>query len=455
MDASKLIHSLGEDNAVRDESLFTGHAFTISSPRSIEEVCEIVRYCAAHKMSITPHGGLTGINGAGTASYNHRMDLRKLNNITYCKEDHSLWAESGATFSEIESFLRKESNLSYEFPASPTEKSATIGGALSFNAHGLRSYKYGGVSQFVTEIEYCDNLGTLHQCTPADPDFQELLGSEGMFAIITRIHLRTIESPAFLWGLMFFFPGNLDAAKFADAIPAGSSISVFEFCDHNSFELLQEFRSQISSLSRLPDLPTGNLAAIYLELECESEEDLELSAETLLLLSSEYGCDPDTVWSVEGEDVETFRLLRHTISECINLKIATYHAKDVRIKKLSCSCFFPDKTRHDLVQDYQNCLAEHQLSGILFGHIGSGNLYVNILASSATEYFQGLRLIENWCQSAYKTGGYAFSECGVGKLYRDIFYHAAPIDLLNKRIKLKQKWDPQYLFNPENMLLQL
>ena len=91
---------------------------------------------------------------------------------------------------------------------------------------------------------------------------------------------------------------------------------------------------------------------------------------------------------------------------------------------------------------------------MIFGHIGSGNPYVNILSHSADEYYRGLALVEAWSKDAFEAGGQAFSECGVGKLYRDIFYRTAPIELLNRRIKLKQKWDPDGLFNPKNMLIQ-
>ena len=450
----QLIHTLGEDNAIRDESFFTGHAFSSSSPKTPGEVCEIVQYCFKKGLTITPHGGLTGINGAGTATNNHSMSLQYLSSLTYRAEDHSLWAEAGATFEEIEKEVRKSSNMTREFPASPTEKSATIGGAVSFGACGLRSYKYGSVSDFITEIEYCDFQGILHSCKTADTEFHELFGSEGMLAVITGVRLRTVPIPKSLWGLMFFFPDNLCAAKFADAISDTKQISVFEFCDSTSFELIQEYQSQISSISRIPEIPSSKQAAIYLELEDENEDSLEETAEYLLELADTYHGDTDNIWTVAGDEVESLRLLRHAISECINLTIGKCHASDIRIKKLSCSCSFPDKNKYEIVKYYQDDLNKYHLSGVIFGHLGSGKPYVNILPHSADEYYTGLTLIEKWAKDSFSTGGSAFSECGVGKLYRDIFYRATPIDLLNKRIKLKQKWDPHNLFNPKNMLVQ-
>lgn len=447
------IRSIGENNSIRDESLFTGHAYSISSPRSVDEVCQIVKYCSDNQITITPHGGLTGINGAGAATNNHSMSLQNLSAVSYCDEDHTLWAQAGATFSDIETAVRKGSNMTYEFPASPTEKSATIGGAISFDAHGLRSYKYGSVSCFVTEIEYCDYNGNLHHCNNTDDTFHELLSSEGMFAIITGVRLRTVPISKYLWGLMFFFPDSICATGFADAISTVSNISVFEFCDSKSFELIHEFQSQISSISRIPELPSINQACIYLELESDSEEELEETAESLLSLTEDFHGDPDNIWTLEGDDVESLRLLRHAISECINLKIACFHAHDVQIKKLSCSCFFPDKNRTELIEYYQKSLEQHHLSGVIFGHIGSGKPYINFLPNSTDEYHKARKLIEIWSKDAFESGGYAFSECGVGKLYNDIFFNVAPIELLNKKIKLKQKWDPYSRFNPHNMLV--
>ena len=44
--------------------------------------------------------------------------------------------------------------------------------------------------------------------------------------------------------------------------------------------------------------------------------------------------------------------------------------------------------------------------------------------------------------------------CGVGKLYRSLFCSTAPLDVLNKRIKSKQRFDPENRFNPGNMFTQ-
>ena len=191
MKESILIHPLSDSNSVRDESFFTGHPFSASSPETADEVRQVILCCAAHGITITPHGGLTGINGAGTATNNHSMNLQHLTGVSYRAKDNTLWALAGTTFSEIETSVRKESNMTREFPASPTEKSATIGGALSFGARGLRSYKYGSVSDFVTELEYCDCNGNLHLCSASDSNFHDLLGSEGMLGIITGVRIRT------------------------------------------------------------------------------------------------------------------------------------------------------------------------------------------------------------------------------------------------------------------------
>ena len=56
MKESLLIHSPGEDNSIRDESLFTGRALSVSSPQTADEVKQIFRYCAYNGMTITAHG---------------------------------------------------------------------------------------------------------------------------------------------------------------------------------------------------------------------------------------------------------------------------------------------------------------------------------------------------------------------------------------------------------------
>lgn len=446
-----IIVPMGADNVMRDESQYSGMAFSASFPTNAEQVCEIVLQCRDKGECITVHGSLTGINGAGVPNKGHSMNTSKLCAVEYDAEQNTIWAQAGATFSRIESTVRQKSGMTREFPASPTEKTATIGGALAFGAAGLRAFKVGNVAQYVLELEYCDNAGQIHRVKRGEEDFDLLLGSEGMCAIITAAKLSTAVIARAVWGFIFFFKTDERAADFADCVAEMKAVSVLEYIDRASFELVEEFKSSLSAISGLVGMPEGENAAIYLEMEAATEEEIEAAAEDLMEIAVENESDPDIAWTAVGDEVEVFRSLRHAVSECVNMVIARHHITDSKVKKLSMAIKFSDRNRGEILQYYRQQLENTALSYVIFGHLGSFSPYVNIIPTTASEYSRGKELAKAWCQEAFANGGCAFVECGVGKLYRDLYCETAPIEELNRKIKTKRRFDAENLFNPGNM----
>ena len=84
------------DAAIRDESLFTGIAHSASSPETAEDVCRIVRHCRDTGETITVHGSLTAMNGAGVPIRGHSMGLERLCHVSYDAETKTAWAQAGA-----------------------------------------------------------------------------------------------------------------------------------------------------------------------------------------------------------------------------------------------------------------------------------------------------------------------------------------------------------------------
>jgi len=63
-------------------------AGVVALPKSTQEVCAIVNLCAAHKVPIVPHGGRTGLAGAGASLPGQLIvDLKALNKIVALDTD--------------------------------------------------------------------------------------------------------------------------------------------------------------------------------------------------------------------------------------------------------------------------------------------------------------------------------------------------------------------------------
>ena len=247
-----IILPVGGNQVVHDESQFSGTAFSVSYPETVQDVSDIVRTCAQSGESITVHGSLTALNGAGVPLYGHCMDMQRLSQVTYDPQDQTVWAQAGASFQSIEQTVRRESHMTREFPASPTEKTATLGGGLSFHTAGLRSFRYGSVADHVLELEYCNNKGEIRRLTRGQDGFDLFLGSEGMCGVITGARLSTVPLLPHVWGLIFFFDDDDTAIDFAARAEGLDCVSVLEYMDSACFRLADEYRDSLSASRAFP-----------------------------------------------------------------------------------------------------------------------------------------------------------------------------------------------------------
>ena len=216
---------------LQDESLFSGWADSTSAPATTEELCAVLRYCREMGLPVTVRGSLTAMNGAGVPSGGHSMSMERLNRVDYDPDTQTIWAQAGACFQKIEQTVRRETGGMREFAASPTEKTATIGGALCFATSGIRALGYGTVAQQVLELEYCDNTGAVRTVDQNSEECKLLLGSEGMCAVITGVRLATTLVPGENWGLIFFLDSEDRAAELASSIRNLPGVTALEYLD--------------------------------------------------------------------------------------------------------------------------------------------------------------------------------------------------------------------------------
>lgn len=448
---NNLIIPLGaKSTEFHDESLYTGYALSKSEPKTAQEVSEIVKQCIAGGEQITISGSLTGLNGAAVPSGCHSMSTRKLKEMVYNRGNDTVIVGSGVTFGEIEQFVLKQSHSTREFGVSPTEKTATIGGALSFGSTGLRSFKLGSIASFVESIEYCDAFGDLK--TISSEALFHFVGSEGMLGVITQATLRTIQKKPVVWGLMFFFPQESLAVSFVDSITSCEGLETVEFIDKSCFDLCEHYKEDMSSLAAIPAMPEGQCCAVYLEIHAENESSAEESAQILMEKAELCQGNSDLAWAMVGDEVEKLRAFRHAIAECINIEIAKRHEKDARIKKMIIDISWKHTSRLAVLDFYRGVLEHAGLQALVYGHLGIFSLYVDIIPNSYDEYLKGMKLIDYCYKKAINSGNIAFSEFGIGKLNKQLFCKNAKVDELNQKLKIKRKYDPDGVFNPGNMI---
>lgn len=195
-------------------------------PRDEDEIAAILRVCEERGIAVVPFGGGTSVVGGldplrGEFAAVISLDLRRLNRL------HSLDEVSGEAVlgaglkgPEAERLLGERGFSLGHFPQS--YQFATIGGFAATRSSGQDSAGYGRFNDMVRGLRAVTPAGVLDLGrapeSAAGPDLRQLLiGSEGVFGVITRVRVRVHPVPATTRYEAWSFP---DFATGADALRA-------------------------------------------------------------------------------------------------------------------------------------------------------------------------------------------------------------------------------------------
>ncbi len=440
-----------KSNELHDESLYTDYANSHSNPTNENEVALIIKECKKINEKITVCGSLTGLNGAGVPAKGHSLCTKHLNKMSYNFDSNTIEVDTGATFEDIQNFVTLKSKGTRELPIYPTERTATIGGAISFNSSGLRSYRLGKINEYVEKITLCNQDGEFVSLSKTDQEFNDFFGSEGMLGILTSVTLKTIKKINFVWGIMFFFESDIDSIKFVNLIDKYKEIQTIEYIDKNCFNLCEKYKSTMSTIESIPKIQDHIATGIYIEIYNENEEQIEQLCEILMEEAILCNSDPDLAWAMSQEEIRKLQDYRHAIAECLNIEVAKYNNIDSRIKFVNIDIKWETKSRIEIINYYRSLFNNTPLNYYIFGHIGNNSPYVTILTKTIDEYILANKIVEICYKSAIIEKDIIFDEFGIGKLNKNIFCNSEKIESLNKKMKAKHKYDANGLFNPLNM----
>jgi alkyldihydroxyacetonephosphate synthase len=173
-------------------------------PADEDEVGAILRHCAQRSIAVVPFGGGTSVVGGldpirGDFKAVVALDLRRLDEL-HGLDEVSGEAELGAgvTGPEAERLLGERGFSLGHFPQS--FQFATIGGFAATRSSGQDSAGYGRFDDMVRGLTAVTPAGVLDlgraPASAAGPDLRQLiLGSEGVFGVITRVRLRVHPVP--------------------------------------------------------------------------------------------------------------------------------------------------------------------------------------------------------------------------------------------------------------------
>jgi FAD/FMN-containing dehydrogenase len=422
----------------RDESHVVGALpLAVVRPRGPGALRELVRLAKAEGLGLVPRGAGTGKAGGCTPmAGNVVVDMGDYPGaIQVSRPDLCLRAPASALLRDVKAAALA---LGLFYPPDPNSwETCAFGGTLATNAGGPSACKYGMTRNWVLAVEALMEDGELHRFGIASvkgntgPSLGQLLvGSEGIFGIIVAATVRllpvpprtlTLLLPVERWHDLLDLPGQLAAAGY---LP-----SAFEFWDP---AVLRDLRAHGPEEARR--LPGEALALLeFDDRDCETEAFLEglLAALGPLaehLQSATDARQREALWAVR--------------------RMTSSHLKER----------YPDKVSEDIVvprsriREFFARLEPLGLPAVTYGHLGDGNLHVNLLQAGSTGPAELERQLAAVFGICVDLDGAISGEHGIGRAKRDAFLRFADPFQLESLRRIKRALDPQLIFNPGKVI---
>src|SRR5947209_1159464 len=182
-----------------------GTAPAMLAPASTEDVAEIVRLAAEHRVPLVPQGGNTGMAAGATPPADGSailLSMRRMNRIRSISADNSVAvAEAGVVLALLHDAAEA---IGMRFPLTLGARgSCTIGGLTSTNAGGTQVLKFGTMRSLVAGVEAVLPDGSVHNgLSGLKKDNrgysldQLLIGAEGTLGVVTAVALRLVPAIA-------------------------------------------------------------------------------------------------------------------------------------------------------------------------------------------------------------------------------------------------------------------
>ena len=446
---------IGEDVPQANHTDWSGHTparpLALLLPAGTDEVSRALRVCHAHRVPVTPQGGLTGMaGGAIPAADGVALSLSRMNAIeSVDAAGATLQAQAGATLHAVQEAAREVGMLfGVDLGA---RGSCQIGGNISTNAGGMEVLQYGMMREQVLGLEVVLADGTvLSMLRPmiknnTGYDLKHwFIGAEGTLGIVTRALLRLRPAPRSRATALLGLP-NYEASlavlnRLQQRFPG--ALTSFELMWDDFYDTSLSWLQARSAMAEKHPFyaliaVVGNDASVLADELQETLGDAMEAGDLSDAVVAQSEAQAAALWRVREAPAE-FPVRMAPINFDISLPMP-------QIGKVAQACIEALRARWP-----------NLASPILrFGHIGDSNLHITVNARDipASSREEADRQVEDIVYGIVaQAGGSISAEHGIGTIKRPYLSASrTPAELAAMRA-LKQALDPLNLLNPGKIL---
>ncbi|HLE87681.1 MAG TPA: FAD-linked oxidase C-terminal domain-containing protein [Candidatus Brocadiaceae bacterium] len=417
----------------------------VVQPRSTQHVSDVLRFANEHEIPAYPRGagsGLTG--GAVPVRGGIVLDFTQMNKILeIVPEDLTATVEPGVVTQILQNEVAKYKLF---YPPDPASAAfSTIGGNVAECSGGITGLKYGVTRDYILSLEVVLADGsvihagrkTLKSVTGYDLT-RLFVGSEGTLGVFTQITVKLLPLPEKIETLLVFFATPQDAVRTASQIISNNLLPrALEFIDKSSIDCIKGYKQEIQ-------IPAGVNAILLIDIdgreasvktETSLVEKIALENKLLRVITAKTPNERDTLWEV-----------RRVISP------ALYNIAPFKINEDICV------PRSRILEALRRIAEIHKrypaLNVANFGHIGDGNIHVNIMHEEGEQQkMMAEKMIEEILRTTVELGGTISGEHGIGNVKSAFLSLEIPPQELRIMKDIKHLLDPKGILNPGKMFV--
>lgn len=409
-------------------------------PESEDEVVDFVKIAVEKKIKIVPRGAGTGVCGGAVALFGGVvLSFERMNRIKGFDEANlCIEVEPGVINGDLKKFLEEKN---YYYPPDPQSyETSTIGGNIATNAGGPKAIRYGTTKDYVMSLNIITGTGKkiisggkVYKYSSGYNLNELFCGSEGTLGLVTKAIIRFI--PKVNDRVLFLLPfRNIhDALNFVVDVQKEQFIfSAFEFIDDTSIYYIERFLNR--------KLPYSEMSKCYVFAEMEGHKSIS-NFEKIEVLATKNN-SKEVFIATDRLNEERLWEARKKISYAFKEFSKKIYKADIVVPRGQIA-YFIENIKH---------IGNEKTPIACFGHIGDGNVHINILDVEGISEEYANSLMNKVMELVKKCNGFPSGEHGIGVAKKEFLKKFFSLYHINVWRRIKKIFDPYNIMNPGKII---